>query len=76
MKEALISESSKLLPYFLKHKTIWSSYDEEADILYLHFKKPNHANHSEMTEEEIIVCYEGDGIIGLSILNASQRVIL
>ncbi|TAM95127.1 MAG: DUF2283 domain-containing protein [Chitinophagaceae bacterium] len=36
---------------------------EEADILYLYFKKPHHANHSEMTEDEIIDRYEGDELL-------------
>jgi uncharacterized protein YuzE len=38
-------------------------YNEDADVLYLHFKKPNHAYHSEMTEDEIIVRYENTEII-------------
>jgi len=62
------------LPYFLKHKTVWASYDNDADVLYLHFKKPNHADNSEMTEDEIIVRYKNKEIIGLTILNASQRL--
>lgn len=61
------------MPYLLKHKMVWSSYDSEADILYLHFKKPNLADHSVMTEDEIIIRYEKDEIIGLTILNASSR---
>lgn len=75
MEETIINETSKLLPYFLKHKNVWANYDEEADILYLHFKKPNHADHSEMTEDEIIIRYENDEIIGLSVLNASKKAI-
>lgn len=74
METAELIEIKKALPYFLKHKTIWTSYDSEADVLYLHFKKPNHADNSEMTDDEIIVRYEGDEIIGLTILNASNKV--
>jgi uncharacterized protein YuzE len=73
MEETVINETSRLVPYFLKHKNVWANYDEDADVLYLHFKKPNHADHSEMTEDEIIVRYENDEIIGLSVLNASKR---
>ena len=68
-----LEEIQSVLPYFLKHTNVWSSYDSEADVLYLHFKKPNHADNSEMTEDEIIVRYENKEIIGLTILNASQR---
>jgi len=50
MEEAIINETAMLLPYFLKHKNVWANYDEEGDVLYLHFKKPNHADRSEMTK--------------------------
>lgn len=69
-----IVEIDSVIPYFFKHKNVWSSYDDEADVLYLHFKKPNLANNSEMTEDEIIVRYDNDEIVGLTILNASERV--
>ena len=73
METEELKDIQKVLPYFLKHKTVWASYDSEADVLYLHFKKPNQADNSEMTEDEIIVRYHNEEIIGLTILNASQR---
>ena len=54
-------------------KFLWSSYDAEADVLYVNFKKPSHATDSELTDEDIIVRYEGDEIIGITILNAGKR---
>lgn len=68
-----IKEIKTVIPYLLKHKTVWSNYDEEADVLYLHFKKPNNADDSEMTDDEIIIRYENSEIIGVTILNASKR---
>ena len=53
-----------------------TDYNEDADALYLHFKKPNHADHSEMIEDEIIVRYENTEIIGLSVLSASKRAVI
>ncbi|OFX60019.1 MAG: hypothetical protein A2046_02225 [Bacteroidetes bacterium GWA2_30_7] len=73
MEISELNEIKNVLPYFLKHKSVWSSYDGEADVLYLHFKKPNNADNSEMTEDEIIIRYENKNIIGLTILNASKR---
>jgi uncharacterized protein YuzE len=52
---------------------LWSSYDQEADTLYINFKKPSDATDSELTDDDVIVRYEGDAIIGLTILHASQR---
>jgi len=74
MESTELKEIEAALPYLLKHKTVWASYDSEADVLYLHFKKPNHADDSEMTEDEIIVRYEDKEIIGMTILNASKRI--
>ncbi len=48
METAELKEIQSALPYFLKYKTVWASYDNEADVLYLHFKKPNHADDSEI----------------------------
>ncbi len=69
----ILSEIKNILPYFLKHKNVWSNYDSEADTIYLHFKKPNHADRTEMTEDEIIFRYEKNEIIGVTILNASRQ---
>jgi len=33
---------------------------EDADLLYLHLKKPNHADHSELTDDDMIIRYEND----------------
>ena len=74
MEKAIINEAKTILPYLIKHKNVWTNYDYEADILYLQFKKPNHADNSEMTDDDIIVRYEKNEIIGLSILNASKRI--
>jgi len=55
------------------NKYLWSSYDAEGDVLYINFKKPSHATDSELTEDDVIVRYEGDEVIGLTVLRASQR---
>jgi uncharacterized protein YuzE len=73
METIIVNEIKNVLPYFMKHKNVWTNYDKEADTLYMHFKKPNHADHSEMTEDEIVIRYEDNEIIGLTILNASKR---
>ena len=52
-----------------------SSYDREADALYINFKKPSHATDSELTDNDVIIRYQGDEVIGLTILHASRRQI-
>ena len=70
-----IHEYLKLIPSVSQapHRYLWSSYDLEADTLYINFKKPSHATDSELTDDDIIIRYENDEIIGLTILHASAR---
>lgn len=52
---------------------LWASYDVEADVLYINFKKPSQATDSKITDDDIIIRYEGKEVIGLTVLHASQR---
>ncbi|MCX7723323.1 MAG: DUF2283 domain-containing protein [Verrucomicrobiae bacterium] len=54
-------------------RSVWWSYDPEADAFYINLKKPSHATDSELTENDIIMRYEGVEIVGLTVLDASQR---
>ena len=55
-------------------RRLQASYDEEGDVLYVHFAPhPRPATDSELTDDDIIVRYDGEEIIGITILHASQR---
>ena len=72
---AALSEIGEIMKVVLRspHRYLWSSYDSEADVLYINFKKPAQATDSELTDDDIVVRYEGDEIIGLTLLHASKR---
>ncbi len=53
--------------------SLWLHYDVEADVLYINFKKPSYATDSELTQDDIVIRYEQDVVIGLTILHASAR---
>lgn len=75
MAIANVQEYLRLMPA-IKHSPqgyLWSSYDTEADVLYINFKKPSYATDSEITDDDVIVRYEGEAVIGLTILHASKR---
>lgn len=59
----------------LSHK-IWIDYDDKADVLYVSFKKPSHADDSELLDNDVIIRYEKGMIVGITILNAKKRGIL
>ena len=75
MVAAELERYLKLAPLVLAapSRYLWSSYDAEADVLYINFKKPSTATDSELTADDVIIRYEDEEIIGLTILHASKR---
>lgn len=69
-------EYLKLVPavHRAPNHSVWMTYDAEADTLYVNFKKPSYATDSEMTDDDVIVRYQNDEIIGFTVLHASKRV--
>ena len=69
-----IQDYLKLLPKLKESREglVWVSYDAEADTLYVNYKKPSHATDSELTDN-VIVRYEGEDVVGYTILHASQH---
>ncbi len=41
--------------------------------MYLNFKKPNHADDSELTDDDLIIRYEKGSVVWITVLNASRR---
>lgn len=70
-----LNEILNLTPHLLNipFKRVWYSYDEEADVLYLNFKKPSHADDSELTDDDVIIRYEKGEVVGITLLHAKQR---
>jgi uncharacterized protein YuzE len=75
MAIADIQEYLKLIPAVNrapKH-AVWLTYDAEADTLYVNYKKPSYATDSEMTDDDVIIRYEGEEVVGFTVLRASKR---
>lgn len=73
-----VAEVEKVLPLVpqllnIPYQRMWVTYDEEADVLYINFKKPSHADDSELTDDDVIIRYEKGEIVGITVLNASRR---
>lgn len=51
---------------------LWIDYDEEADVLYVNFSKPQKADNAYQGEDGIIRRTKKNKIIGLTILNAAR----
>ncbi len=70
-----VAEIVELAPRLLgiSSPRMWASYDAAADVLYVNFKRPSHADESELTADDVIVRYEKGDVVGVTILHASKR---
>jgi uncharacterized protein YuzE len=61
------------IPYLLMAPSnkIWIDYDDEADVLYISFRKPQQANDS-LLEENAIYHYRDQELVGITVLRAAE----
>jgi len=52
---------------------MWLDYDKEADVLYVSFRKPQRATETIELDDDILVRKDGKDIVGLTIMNASNK---
>jgi uncharacterized protein YuzE len=57
----------------LQAQHVWVDYDQEADVLYMTFRKPQKATKTIEVDDDILLRKDGKTIVGLTILNASAR---
>jgi uncharacterized protein YuzE len=59
--------------HFLKlgAKKLWFDYDEEADVLYMSFRRPRKATDSRL-EGDLIYHYRDEELVGVTLLHASK----
>jgi uncharacterized protein YuzE len=54
--------------------SFWVDFDEEADVLYISFKRPQRATNTvDLNDDGILLRYQGKEIVGITILDASER---
>ena len=75
MAVANVQDFLKLVPLLRQapDDSLWMTYDREADVVYINFKKPSRATDSELTDDDVILRFEGDDLVGLTVLHASKR---
>ncbi len=57
----------------MPQRRMWLDFDSEADVLYIAFERPQHATDSEMRDDGIIIHRRGHHVVGVTILDASER---
>ena len=57
----------------INKNNVWINHDKEADVVYINFKRSPQHDDSELTDDDIIIRYEEEEVVGLTILHASKR---
>ncbi len=70
--DATLFKATPLLLNFPR-KRFWVDYDQEVDVLYISFQRPQKASDSEMTDDGILYRYKGKQLVGATIFEASTR---
>lgn len=75
MEMSTVQKYLKFLPTVkdAPQRSVWLTYDQEADVMYVNFQKPSVATDSELTDDDVIIRYHEDEMIGFTVLHASQR---
>ena len=70
---AEMTEILESVPHLLKmpSKRTWIDYDEEADVLYISFRKPQGADDSEM-EDNVVYHYKSKLLVGITVIGAKK----
>jgi uncharacterized protein YuzE len=69
-------EAAKVLAHqvgTLPASKLWIDFDEEADVLYISFQRPQHATETVEAEEGILFRYRDNELVGITVLDASKR---
>ncbi len=54
-------------------RRFWVDYDKEADVLYISLQRPQKATNTKTTDEGMLLRYQGEQLVGVTVLDASAR---
>jgi len=71
----LTSSISQAVPLLIDFpaRRFWVDYDKEADVLYISLRRPQKATNTQMTDDGILLRYQGEQLVGVTVLDASTR---
>ncbi len=72
--DSVVDEVRRLVPGMVRLPRVFeSSYDEEADVLYITFERGVPSDESDFTDDDIVLRYKDGRLISVTVLHASKR---
>lgn len=76
MDKTVLNNIQSIIPNIIalshKKRSFSFDYDQEADVLYISFQKPQQATDTEMIKDHILLRRRNDEVVGITILQASN----
>jgi len=76
MDKTIIKQLEPILPKIIslskRNNSLSFDYDEDADVLYISFQKPQQATDTDMINDDMLVRRRGKEIVGITIMHASN----
>ena len=68
-----VSEVLRALPHLMKlpSKQFWVDYDDQADVLYVSFERPQRATDTRPVGEDLLLRYRGRKLVGVTVLHTA-----
>ncbi|MGH7412246.1 MAG: DUF2283 domain-containing protein [Candidatus Methylomirabilis sp.] len=75
--EKAVEQITGAIPHLIRLPVgkVWIDYDQEADVLYVSLKRPQKATDTRESAaaKGVLLRYRGKELVGVTILNASER---
>lgn len=70
----VVREVREAMPHLkrLPSNHFWFDYDEEADVLYVSFQKPQRATNSILKDGNVLLRYQDKKLVGVTIMGTKS----
>ena len=66
----VVREVVEAMPHLKRFPSnhFWVDYDEEADVLYVSFERPQRATDSILRDDNVVLRYRGKKLVGITVI--------
>ena len=70
----LVREVVEAMPHLKRFPSshFWVDYDQEADVLYVSFERPQRATDSVLQDNNVLLRYRGKKLVGITVIGTTS----
>lgn len=73
-EKQLVREVVEAMPHLKRFPSnhFWVDYDQEADVLYVSFERPQRATDSVLQDDNVLLRYRGKKLVGVTVIGTTS----